>query len=203
MKQRGYTVRTEGNWISVEHRAYPTSFTVLVLTFAYLIYCLIPPTRDAVVNFYTSHDPVVGGVALFMLLLPFLSTATWLRFASGEVMHCDARELRFARRRTLGLWRRFQFSTSKIRQLRRETRGTSKTRNYSVLAFEYEGKKYDLLEEISRKDSDRVLHACKTMGLDVFIPIDEGTAMLNDIEERGWFVNPWSPDHEDNPPPRK
>lgn len=55
-----------------------------------------------------------------------------------------------------------------------------------------------MLEEIKKVDSDRVLQACKSMGLDVVIPVDPGAAMLDDIDRRGWFINPLRPDRDGN-----
>ncbi len=62
-----------------------------------------------------------------------------------------------------------------------------------MLTFQVEGKRYDMLENLDPTDSDHVLQACKAMGLDVVIIVDEGAAMLRDIEKRGWFINPVAP----------
>lgn len=151
-------------------------------------------------DFYTSRDPFVGGAALMMLLIPFLFGATWLLFASGEVMHCDAQELHLARRRTWGRWHRFRFPSEQVRELRRAFRGSGKNRSFTVLTFQYGGRTFDMLEDLNWTDSDRVLRACRFMGVDTIIPIDEAAGMMKDINRRGWFINPLRPDHDENPP---
>jgi hypothetical protein len=88
-------------------------------------------------------------------------------------------------------------------ELRRASRGTSRSRNFTVLTFGYEGRTFDMLEELTLADSDRVLKACKSMGLDSKIVIDESAAMLHDIDKRGWFVNPLKPDRDDSSPTKK
>jgi hypothetical protein len=196
VKKRGYTVRIEQARVSVEHRASFRPRTTVLLVIAYLCYCLLPAVRKVLADFYFHRDPVVGGFALVMLLIPFLFGATWLFFVSGEVMHCDAQELRFARRRSLGRWHRFQFPSVDVKELQKAIRGGSKTRHYTVLTFRYGGKKYDMLENLDTADSDRVLKACKAMGLDAIIVLDVGAAMLHDIDKRGWFINPLRSDRD-------
>jgi hypothetical protein len=130
-----------------------------------------------------------------MLLIPFLFGFTWLFFASGEVMSCDVHELRIAKRRTWSRWHRHRFRSPEIRTLQRVFRGTSKSRSYTVLTFQYGGKSYDMLEDLSLTDSDCILNACRSMGVDAIITVDPGAAMLRDIDQRGWFINPLRPDH--------
>jgi hypothetical protein len=167
---------------------------------AYFCYCLLPGVRKVLVDFYHSRDPVIGGFALLMFLIPFLSGATWLFFTSGEVMRCDAHGLNFARRRTLGRWHLHRFLSPQLRELQRAFRGSGKSRSYTVLTFQYDGRTFDMLEEISFTDSDQILKACKSMGLDAIVPVDDGAAMLNDIDKRGWFINPLRPDHDGGNP---
>lgn len=198
MKQRGYRVRVEEGRVSVEHRASFRPRTVVCMAIAYLCYCLVPG-GNTLVDFYTSRDQVIGGFVLLMLLIPFLFGATWLFFASGEVMSCNAQELHFARRRTWSRWHRFRFSSAQVRELRRASRGTGKSRNFTVLTFQYDGRAFDMLEDLNQTDSDRVIHACKSMGLDVIIPSDEAAVMRKDIDQRGWFINPLQPDRDENP----
>ena len=69
-----------------------------------------------------------------------------------------------------------------------------------MLTFKVNEKRHEMLEELSPADSDRVLHACKAMGLDVKIVVDVGAAMLRDIERRGWFINPFRADEDENTP---
>lgn len=198
MRPRGYIVRVEQDCVSVEHRASFRPLTIVVLIGAYFGYCLLPAARRILTDFFTSWDPVVGCFALLILLIPFICGATWLFFASGEVMFCDAQELCFARRRTWGRWHRFKFSSVLVKDLRPAYRGGPRRRSFTVLTFQYEGHTFDMLEEIKRSDSDRVLHACKSLGLEVIIPVDPGAAMLDDIDRRGWFINPLRPDHDEN-----
>lgn len=49
-----------------------------------------------------------------------------------------------------------------------------------------------MLENLTYTDSDRVLRACRSMGINVVI--DEADAMLKDIEKRGWWINPFRTD---------
>jgi hypothetical protein len=199
MNQRGYDVRIDEDRVSVEHRASPRPRTTAILTLAYLGYCQLPAIRRVLADFYHSHDPIIGGFALVLLLIPFLFGITWLFFASGEVMNCDTKELHFAKRRTFGRWHRFRFPSSQIRELHRASRGNPKSRNYTVLTFQYKGRTFDMLEDLSRTDSDRVLLACKSMGVDTVIALDPGEAMLKDIDQRGWFINPLRSDGDQNP----
>ncbi len=198
-KGRGYRVRIEEDRVSVEHRASFRRSTIAELAILYLCYCLFTDVRKTIVDFYNSHDAVIGGFALLLLLIPFLFGATWLFFASGEVMSCGAQELYFAKRRIWGRWHRFRFPSTEIRELRSTFRGSSKTRIYTVLTFKYNGHTFDILEDLSRTDSDRVLHACKSLGVDTIISIDPGDAMLKDIDQRGWFINPLRTDGDQNP----
>ncbi len=200
MKAQGYIVRVEAARISVEHRASLRPRTIAILSVGYISYCLVSRVRTVLIDFYHSHDPVTGGFALFMMSIPFLCGITWLFFASGEVMSCDAHELRFARRRMWGGWHRLRFASPRIQKLQRIVRGSSKSRTYSVLTFQYEGRSYDMLEYLSNADSDRVLVACKSMGIDAIVVVDPGAAMLRDIDQRGWFINPLRPDHKPNEP---
>ena len=47
-----------------------------------------------------------------------------------------------------------------------------------------------MLEDLNATDSEHILRACKEMGLNAVIVVDDGAAMLRDIEKRGWFINP-------------
>lgn len=196
MKPQGYIVRIASDRVTVEHRASFRPRTVVLLGAAYTCYCLLPGIRKVLVSFYKSHDPVIGCFALLMLLIPFLSGASWLFFASGEVMRCDAKELQIARRRSWGRWHRLTFPSAQIRELRRASRGSGRNRSFSVLSFSYEGRTFDLLEDLSWTDSDRVLKACKSLGLDAIVSVDDAAPMLSDIAKRGWLVNPWRPDSD-------
>jgi hypothetical protein len=199
MKARGYIVRAERDRVTVEHRASLRLRTIIILSVGYICYCLVSRVRTILIDFYHSHDPVIGGFALLMMSIPFLFGVTWLFFTSGEVMSCDAHELRVARRRIWGRWHRRCFFSPQVLKFQRAVRGTSKSRNYPVLTFQYDGRSYDMLEYLSATDSDCVLTACKSMGVDAIITVDPGAAMLRDIDQRGWFVNPLRPDqnHED------
>lgn len=196
VKQRGYILRVQPGRVSVEYRASVRGLTTALLSFAYLGYCFVPPVRKALADFYSYRDPVIGGFALVMLLLPLFFKATWLIFTSGEVMHCDARELHFARRRTLGRWHRSRFSSARIRGLTRALRGGGKARSFTVLTFQVDGKQHDMLEDLTHTDAERVLIACKSIGVDVVMPNPQGAAMLRDIDKRGWWINPLRPDHD-------
>jgi len=197
VKQRGYIVRVEDGHVTVEHRASFRPRTIVWMSVAYGCYCMIPGVRKILVDFYNSHDPVIGCFALFMLLIPFLSGATWFFFRSGEVMYCDAQELRLARRRTWGHWHRLRFSSAQVRELRRASRGNAKSRNFTILTFQYDGRTFDMLEDLNSTDSDRVLRACKSMGIDAIIVVDDAAAMNHDIEQRGWFINPLKPNQDE------
>jgi hypothetical protein len=193
VKVRGYKILIDASRVKVEHRAAVSPWTVFFVAIAYLCYGLIPPVRKILLDFYASLDPIVGCFALLMLLIPIIFGATWFFFVSGEVMLCDAKELQFARRRTWGHWKRRCFSLGDVRGLRRAIRGNGKTRSYTVLTFQYGTKTVDMLEDLNWTDSDRVLKACRSMGLDTVI-ITEDAVMQNDIAQRGWFVNPLKPD---------
>jgi hypothetical protein len=155
------------------------------------------------VDFYHSTDPVTGGFAFFMLLIPFVFGATWFFFRSGEVMRCDAQELQIARRRTWGRWHRLSFPSAQVRELRSAMRGNVKSRNFTVLTFQYDTRAFDMLENLNSTDSDRVLRACKSMGLDAIVVVDDAAAMNRDIDQRGWFINPLKPDQEQLPPSKQ
>ena len=166
-KSRGYNIQIEKERVSVEHRASFQPRTIVWMSVAYLCYCLLPAVRRVLVDFYRSHDPVVAGFALFMMLIPFMSGAGLLFFASGEVMRCDAQELHFAKRRTWGRWHRLRFAAKEIRQLRRTSRGAgSRNRYYTILTFEHGGRTYDMLEDLNLEQSNQILQACSALGLD-------------------------------------
>jgi hypothetical protein len=194
-KLRGYIVHTDKKYVSVEHRASFRPRTIVLLSAAYLGYCLLPAVRRVLLDFYRSHDPVVAGFALLMLSIPFMSGAGLLFFASGEIMRCDQQELHFAKKRSWGRWHRFRFAMKEIRQLRRTSRGAgSRSRYYTVLTFQHAGRTYDMLENLDPGHSDQILRACEAIGLDVVIGSDNSAAMNRDIAERGWLVNPLKPD---------
>ncbi len=113
-------------------------------------------------------------------------------------MRCNTQELHLARRRTLGHWHHLRFSSAQVRELRRAFRGTGRTRGFSVLTFQYDGRMLDMLENLTQTDSDRILDACKSMDLDV--SVDDATAMNHDIARRGWFINPLRPDGDESHP---
>ena len=172
----------------------------MILSVGYICYCLVSRVRTILIDFYHSHDPVIGCFALLIMSIPFLFGVTWLFFTSGEVMSCDAKELRVARRRIWGRWHRRRFTSLQVSKLQRVVRGNIKSRNYPVLTFQYDGRTYDMLEYLSATDSDRVLVACKSMGVDAIITVDPGAAMLGDIDHRGWFVNPLRVDQHPSEP---
>ncbi len=197
MQQRGYNIQIKEDVVLVEHRASLRPRTLILLCAAYVAYCLLPTNRKVLHDFYVSPDPVVACFAIFFLLIPFVSAATWLVFNSGEVFRCDRDELRFARRRVLGRWHRFSFSSRQVRRLRRTFRGGPKSRNYKVLTFDVYDKAFDILEEIETRDAEHILKACKALGLDFELPLaDPGAHMLRDIEQRGWWVNPLKSDDQ-------
>ncbi len=191
LKARGYTVRINTDHVLVEHRASFRQRTIVMLSIAYLCYCLLPAVRKPFAAFYRSHDPVFAGFALLMLLIPFMSGAGLLFFASGEVMSCDTQELCFAKRRTWGRWHRFRFPAKEVRQMRRTSRGAgSRSRYYTVLTFQHRGRTYDMLEDLDPESSEQILKACKALGLDAIIVVDQNAAMNRDIAARGWLINP-------------
>ncbi len=201
MEQRGYRVRVEAESVEVEHRASFRPRTLCLLAIAYVAYCCLPAVRRPLMDFIHSPDLFVAAILLLMLLIPWIGGVTWLMFASGEVLRCDRKELRFATRKTFGHWHRYRFATAEVERMERIIYGGPKRRTYPVLTFKVQGRSYRMLEDISDEDSDRILNACKAMGYDVFID-QVGKAMLRDIEKRGWWVNPMRPDNygTQNPP---
>lgn len=193
MKKYGYRVRVEDGSVIVEHRASFSRVVLGPLLLCYMCLMVLPEVRRALVEFYASPNASAAVSSLLFLVVPVVTGVSWLMFASGEVLYCDRKELRFARRRIWGRWHRFRFASSQVRKLHRAIRGSGKTRNYSVLTFEVQGRTYDMLEELSYTDSDRVLRACRSMGFDVVID-ETADAMMKDIEKRGWWVNPFRTD---------
>lgn len=178
----------------VEHRASFGAGDLSVLILVYVgCFAVVPDFREVFLEFGTSPGLSTGAALLLILFIPVLTGFGWLRVACGEVLCCDRNELRFAQRRTWGRWHRFRFPSNEVKKLRRAFRGSSKSRSYSVLTFEVQGRTYDMLEELSYTDSDRVLRACRAMGIDVIID-EVGDAMLKDIEKRGWWINPFRTD---------
>lgn len=149
-------------------------------------------------SFHAHPDPAVGCVILILLLMPFIPGALWAFFVAGEAMHCDARELRLARRRNLGRWQRSCYSCARIRGLQQAMRRSGRYTYVSVLTFQYDGKTVDMLQSLNWTDTESVLKACKVMGLDaVLLKEDEASAMQRDIDRRGWFINPLHPDNDE------
>ena len=178
----------------VEHRASFGPGTLSIFILGYLgCYALVPDSRKAFIEFCTSPGLSTGAPLSLFLFIPVIIGFSWLRFASGEVLCCDRSELRFAQRRIRGRWHRFRFASNDVQKLRRAIRGSGKSRNYSVLTFEVQGRSYDMLEDLSYIDSDRILRTCRAMGFDVVID-EVGDAMLKDIEKRGWWINPFRTD---------
>jgi hypothetical protein len=171
MKVRGYAIRIRADHVLVEHRAAFRRRTIVLLSVAYLCYCLLPAVRQPFIKFYRSHDLIFAGFALLMLLIPFMSGVGLLFFASGEVMRCDAQELRLAKRRTWGKWHRFHFSARDIRQLHEAPRGGGRVPSYTVLTFQHGGRTYDMLENLDAESSARILKACKAMGFDAVVKL--------------------------------
>ena len=194
MKKPKYRLRIEAKSVIVEHRVSLGASTLLIFVLGYLsCYCIVPDFRKAVMQFCTSASFSTGAALLWPLPILGLSGWSWLRFASGEVLCCDRSELRFAQRRTWGRWHRFRFASRDVKKLQRAIRGSSKSRNYSVLTFDVQGRSYDMLEDMGYTDSDRVLRVCRSMGYEVIID-ETADAMMKDIEKRGWWINPFRTD---------
>lgn len=192
MRKPNYRFRITDGSVIVEHRVSIRNAILVPFAMVLCVYGVSPDIRRAIADFYTSRDLSSGVLVFMLLLLPVLLALSWFRFASGEVLYCDRNELRFARRRMWGRWNRFQFPSSDVKKLRRVFRGSGKTRGYSVLTFDVQGRTHDMLENLTYTDSDRVLRACRSMGINVVI--DEADAMLKDIEKRGWWINPFRTD---------
>jgi hypothetical protein len=136
-------------------------------------------------------DLIDGFFLVAMLFLPPVLVCTSFFFMSGEVMSCDSDYLQFARRRMWGGWRRQRFPASEVRGIRSAVRTRGKS-SFTVLTFEWNGRSFDMFEDLDRKSSSSVLATLREMGLDV--TFDPAAVMLDDIAERGWLINPWKKD---------
>ena len=188
MKPRGYTVRIDGKHVVAEHRTTVRPRTAFCIAFAFMVLCLFLPHR---------------GLPEFLLLLMVLLVLTIVIFVGvlyrslNEVLICDAETLHFAKRNLLGRWHRSQFSSTLVRGFQHVFRTQGKER-IPTLTFEYAGQTFYILDYVTYTDSERILNACKSMGIDTISKTDDAAAMLRDIDKRGWFVNPVRPDRPED-----
>ena len=190
MKPRGYSVRIETNHVTVEHRASFRPRTIAILAVLYVCYCLSPSPRNSLLKFLRAGDPVIGCFALFFLAIPLIGGVTWLTFQSGEVFRCDEKTLALGQRRTLGRWHRSTFAKAGT-SLAWTFFFRSKARSYEAIQVDSGGVVIRVLEDLPKTDGCNVLNACSRLGWKVTLP--EILPMNEDIEKRGWFVNPWKP----------
>lgn len=175
-------------------------FAVGVPLAAYIFVSIFPVARGSLADFFISGESLDGLFGFLLVAIPVLSVVNWFRFASGEVFRCSRNELLFARRQPFRYWQRFRFAAVEVKGLSRAIRSAGRS-SYPVLSFAVRGRTYDILENMGYTDSDRVLRACKSLGLDVVID-ETADAMLKDIEKRGWWINPFRTDDLGGPSDR-
>lgn len=180
--KKSYKIRTGKDHVSVSHRESFSRTAIVAIGISLWFFLTLDSARI---------------VACFIFLLLF--GVGLLSFTSGQVIHCDARELHLASRKIWKRWHHLRFSSEEVRGLHTAVRGMGE-HSYRVLTFQYQGQTIDMLKNISWTDADRVLIACRSLGLDTIIPIDPGAAMIKDIERRGWLLNPLRPDRDENSP---
>ena len=155
--------------VLVEHRASFRPRTIVFLCIAYLAYYLLPGIRPLIVDALRSHDLVSIAFMLLLLQLPLVTPFLCIFFfASGEVMRCDAEELRFARRRTFWRWRRFTLPAREIRELHFAFGLGGRARNFNALLFQHRGRTYYMLEDLDVASADRVLSTLSKIGVDAY-----------------------------------
>lgn len=152
----------------VEHRASFRPRTIVLLCIGYLAYCLLPGIRPLLFSVLRSHDLAAIAFMFLLLQLPLVPLMGVFFFASGEVMRCDAEELRFARRRTFWRWRRFTLPAREIRELHFAFNLGGRARTFNALLFQHRGRTYYMLEDLDVVSANRVLSALSKMGVDAY-----------------------------------
>lgn len=184
MKPRGYKVRIDGKQVVAEHRTTFSPRRAVCIAFASMVLCLCTPHRGLPELLFL----------LLLIVVPTIALVVGLLYRSlNEVLICDAEELHFAKRNLLGRWHRFQFSSTLVQGFQRVFRKQGRD-SIPTLTFQYAGHTFYILDYVTYIDSERILNACKSMGIDTISKTDDAAAMLRDIDKRGWFVNPLRPD---------
>lgn len=195
-KQRGYSITIDDGFVSVQHRAtYTRPRSMLASLFGLAFWTFYSYQVGPIAMFRATHQVGDGVLAAFYSIGPFLAGAAWIFFSSGEVMTCTPHELRFAHRSTWRRWRRSCYTPQEVQKLQRVFRFLHRNESYLTLTFQHAGRTVDMLQSIPVRDTGLVLQACKAMGWDAVVVVDPGAAMNHDIEQRGWFVNPWRKDN--------
>jgi hypothetical protein len=197
VKSSAYRVRVTPDAVSVQHRVSRPSWELWVLFPLYGV-ALWMSAVFAIGKDMLQHREYgsFGGLVSVVLIGFIFFSWSWLKYSSGEFLHCDARLLQIGQRRVWTWWRRKTFSVSSVERLRLGSRGGRYRRMYSVLTFDA-GRRCDVLENISPEDATAILHACAALGVNVILPQvwpNHDGPMKADIQERGWLVNPWRPD---------
>ncbi|NYF78926.1 hypothetical protein [Granulicella arctica] len=196
MKPRIYEIRVSADKVSVKYRMPLWNLAIAWIVAAlYIGYASICCIRKLV-------EPIAGAsdFSSLLLSLPFalLFAFRSITMISGEVLQCNAHELHLARRRIWGRWQHLHYPSARVRCLQWAVRSAGRS-SYTVLTFQYDGQTIDILKGLTWTDGDRILRACRSMGVDTIID-ETDAAMRRDIDRRGWWVNPLRPDSEQNHP---
>lgn len=165
---RGYKVRIGVDRVWVEHRASFRPRTIRLLCIGYLAYYLLPGVRPNIFSALRSHDLAWIAFTFLLFQLPLVPLIGLFFFASGEVMRCDAEELRFARRRTFWPWRRFTLPAREIRELHFAFNLGGRARTFNALLFQHRGRTYYMLEDLDVASANQVLSTLSKMGIDAY-----------------------------------
>ena len=194
-KQRGYKITIDDDVVIVEHRAtYTRPRSMLASLLGLAFWTWYSYEVGPIADFRLTHQVGDGVLAAIYSIVPFFAGAAWIFFSSGEVMRCTPQDLQFAHRTTWRRWQRFRYTPPQVQKLQRVFRMLHRNESYFTLTFQHKGRPVDMLQAIPVHDADLILQACKSMGWDAVVIVDPGVAMNHDIEQRGWFVNPWRND---------
>ena len=192
MKPR-YAIRIDDAVVTVEHRARLRWQTVALGSAGFFVLCFMQGVPAVFGRPVVEIAETLGVLLLLYVPLMVLLSAFPL-YARAEVLHCDAQELRLARRRLFRRWNRTALPTKSVEKLRLVQHIGRDRRHYSSLIFASGGQWFEMLENISDADAKRVMAGCSALGAALYVDPEDTTcaAMNADIAERGWWVNPWS-----------
>ena len=190
-----YAIRVDEHAVVVEHRAGLRWQTLALGTAGFIVFSFLDGVAEEALHPTVEWAWMAGITFLFYVPAMGLLSAFPL-YARAEALHCDARELRLARRRLFRRWTRGRMEPRSVTGVRLVQHLGRQRRHYSSLVFNCGGKRVEMMEQISDADALRVIAGLQALGAGIYMaPEDTASAAMHaDIAQRGWLVNPWKPD---------
>jgi hypothetical protein len=194
VKTSGIQIEIKPGYLLVRQRRVGTKSLLMVL-FLGCLYCASSLLRlfNALVTALASRDWATASIVSTLLLAALLSLAGLLfGLFTAQVLKLDAQQLQLARKEVFRPWRRSIFETGAIQKMKHGIIRQSATEVVRGLVIEFSGHTEGIFPYLSPLDGDDILKACEAFG----IPTEHDPAvhMLRDVQQHGWFVNPWRPD---------